>query len=253
MARYPSSGYRYVIGPGGVSPAVKLLLIANIAAFVLTELVPAWLSIEIKQLFGLTPRDVLTGYLWQPVTYMFLHADLFHILFNMLSLWMLGVDLERMWGTPFFVRYYAVTGVGAALTVTAVSLLPLEASLRSYEAVTIGASGAIFGLLLAYGLYYPNRPFYFMFLFEVPAKYFVMILGAVALYWSIQQQSGVSHTAHLGGLVVGYLYLRGGRLSKLNLLAELKYRYLRWKITRMRKKFDVYSGGRSDDWDRKIH
>jgi membrane associated rhomboid family serine protease len=92
-----------------------------------------------------------------------------------------------------------------------------------------------------------------MFLFEVPAKYFVMILGAVALYWSLQQQSGVSHTAHLGGLVVGYLYLRGGRLSKLNLLAELKYRYLRWKIGRMRKKFDVYSGGRSDDWDRKIH
>jgi membrane associated rhomboid family serine protease len=253
MARYPAPGYRYVIGPGGVSPAVKVLLIANIALFVVTELVPAWLGIEIKQLFGLTPRDVLSGYLWQPGTYMFLHADLFHILFNMLSLWMLGVDLERTWGTPFFVRYYAVTGIGAALTVIASALLPMEAAARTYQAVTIGASGAIFGLLLAYALYFPNRPFYFMFLFEVPAKYFVMILGAVALYWSIQQQGGVSHAAHLGGLIVGYLYLRGRRLSRFNPLAELKYRYLRWKIARMRKKFDVYSGGRSDDWDRRIH
>jgi membrane associated rhomboid family serine protease len=253
MARYPAPGYRYVLGPGGVSPAVKLLLIANIAMFVVTELVPAWLSIEIKQLFGLTPRDVLTGYLWQPATYMFLHADLFHILFNMLSLWMLGVDLERTWGTPFFVRYYAVTGIGAALTVIISALLPMEAAVRTYQAVTIGASGAIFGLLLAYALYFPNRPFYFMFLFEVPAKYFVMILGAVALYWSIQQQGGVSHAAHLGGLIVGLLYLRGRRLSRFNPLAELKYRYLRWKIARMRKKFDVYSGGRSDDWDRRIH
>jgi membrane associated rhomboid family serine protease len=253
MARYPAPGYRYVIGPGGVSPAVKLLLIANIALFVVTELVPAWLSIEIKQVFGLTPRDVLTGYLWQPITYMFLHADLFHILFNMLSLWMLGVDLERTWGTPFFVRYYAVTGIGAALTVIVSALLPIDAAARTYQAVTIGASGAIFGLLLAYALYFPNRPFYFMFLFEVPAKYFVMILGAVALYWSIQQQGGVSHAAHLGGLIVGYLYLRGRRLSRFNPLAELKYRYLRWKIARMRKKFDVYSGGRSDDWDRRIH
>lgn len=253
MARYPSSGYRYVIGPGGVSPAIKVLLILNVAAFVVTELVPVGVSIEIKQFFGLTPRDVVSGYLWQPITYMFLHADLFHILFNMLSLWMLGVDLERMWGTPFFVRYYAITGIGAGLTVIVVSLLPLDASVRTYQAVTIGASGAIFGLFLAYALYFPNRPFYFMFLFEVPAKYFVMILGAVSLYWSIQQQGGVSHTAHLGGFVIGYLYLRGGRLSKFNPLAELKYRYLRWKIARMRKKFDVYSGGRSDDRDERIH
>ena len=81
-----------------------------------------------------------------------------------------------------------------------------------------------------------------------------MIVGAVAFYSSLSNQpGGVSHAAHLGGLVVGYLYLRWPRLLRLNPLAELKYRYLRWKITRMRKKFDVVSGGRSDDWDRRIH
>ena len=254
MARHSSSGYRYVLGPGGVSPAVKLLLIANIAAFVVTELVPLWLSIEIKQLLGLTPRDVMSGYLWQPATYMFLHADLFHILFNMLSLWMLGVDLERTWGTPFFVRYYAVTGIGAALITIGVSLLPLPLSDRIFQSVTIGASGAIYGLLLAYGLSFPNRPIYLYFLFQIPAKYFVMIVGAIAFFSSVSNQpGGISHAAHLGGLVVGYFYLSGGRRLRWNPFAEIKYRYLRWKIARMRKKFDVVSGGRSDDWDRRIH
>ena len=250
MARYPSSGYRIAIGPGGMSPAVRALLIANTAMFVASYFVH-----DLNLWLGLMPEDVVTrGRIWQPFTYMFLHADPFHILFNMLGLWMFGVELERMWGTPFFVRYYAVTGVGAALITVAMSLLPLPWSPRIYQSVTIGASGAIYGLLLAYGLSFPNRPIYLYFLFQIPAKYFVMIVGAIAFFSSVSNQpGGISHAAHLGGLLVGYCYLRGRRLLRWNPIAELKYRYLRWKIGRMRKKFDVVSGGRSDDWDRRIH
>ena len=250
MARYPSSGVTYAIGPGGISPAVKLLLIANVAMFVATLLVP-----EIKLYLGLMPDAVLgSGYVWQLATYAFLHADVFHILFNMLALWMFGVELERVWGTRFFVKYYAITAVGAGLVTLAVSLLPVSFGPRMYYSLTIGASGAIYGLLLAYGLSFPNRPIYLYFLFRIPAKYFVMIIGAVAFLSSISNQpGGISHAAHLGGLGVGYFYLKGRRLLRINPLAELKYRYLRWRINRMRRRFAVYSGGRRDDWDRRVH
>lgn len=255
MARYPSSGYRIAIGPGGISPAIKALLIANIAMFVLTSLVPDAVHLDINLWFGLKPDAVLTqGRIWQPLTYLFLHADVMHILFNMLGLWMFGVDLERMWGTPLFVRYYFIVGIGAGIMIIALSLLPLASTAQSYSVVTIGASGAIFGLLLAYGLSFPNRLIYLYFLFQIPAKYFVMIVGAVLFFQSVSSQGGgISHVAHLGGLVVGYFYLSGRRMLKWNPIAEIKYRYLRWKIARMRKKFDVVSGGRSDDWDKRIH
>ena len=255
MARYPSSGYRIAVGPGGMSPAVKALLIANTAMFVVTSVVPSTVAGDIARWFGLLPEAVVTqGRIWQPFTYMFLHADVFHVLFNMLGLWMFGVELERMWGTAFFVRYYLVTGIGAALITIGVSLLPVPWAYHMYASVTIGASGAIYGLLLAYGLSFPNRPIYLYFLFQVPAKYFVMIVGAVAFFSSVSNQpGGISHAAHLGGLLVGYCYLRGRSILRWNPVAEVKYRYLRWKIQRMRKKFDVVSGGRSDDWDRRIH
>jgi len=250
MRRYPTSGLSYSIGPGPLSPAVKILIIANAAMFVATALVPS-----LSLLFGLRPEAVVsTGFVWQPVTYMFLHAGVFHLLFNMLALWMFGVELERMWGTPFFVRYYAVTGVGAGLVTLAVALLPFDFAAHTYYAVTVGASGAIYGLLLAYGLYFPHRPIYLYFLFQIPARVFVMIIGAVAFLSSISAQgNGLAHAAHLGGLVIGYLYLKGKRVGRINPMAELKYRYLKWKIGRMRKRFDVYPGGRSDDRDQRVH
>jgi membrane associated rhomboid family serine protease len=250
MARYPASNVTYSIGPGGLSPAVKVLLIANVAMFIATILVP-----EIKFYLGLRPRDVVTSFaIWQLATYAFLHADVFHILFNMLALWMFGVELERTWGTRFFAKYYAITGIGAGLVTVAVSLLPMDFAPRMFQSLTIGASGAVYGLLLAYGLSFPNRPIYLYFLFQIPAKYFVMIVGAVAFLSSISNpQGGIAHAAHLGGLGVGYFYLKGRRVLRVNPVAEVKYRYLRWKINRMRKRFDVVSGGRTDDWDRRIH
>lgn len=249
MPRYPSQ-VSYSFGPGGITPAVKAIIIANVAMFIATVFAP-----EMMVPLALTPQDVVTrGAIWQPVTYLFLHAGVFHILFNMLALWMFGVDLERMWGTNFFVKYYAITGIGAGLVTVAVSLLPFQFALPMYASPTVGASGAVYGLLLAYGLYFPDRPIYLYFIFMIPARWFVIIVGAIAFISSFSGSgSNVAHFAHLGGLVIGYLYLRGRRLARFNLIAELKYRYIKWKIARMRRRFDVHPGGRSDDWDRRIH
>ncbi|HEU4786779.1 MAG TPA: rhomboid family intramembrane serine protease, partial [Gemmatimonadaceae bacterium] len=147
--------------------------------------------------------------------------------------------------------------VGAALVTILVGFLPFAFAGHVYEGVTIGASGALYGLLFAYAYYYPDRPILVMFVVPIAAKYFVMIFGAIALYLSVQGQGGVANVAHLGGMAVGYLYLRTGGRSYLGkgrggLMAELKYRWVKWKMNRLRRKFDVYSGGRGP-WDSTIH
>jgi membrane associated rhomboid family serine protease len=251
MRRYPYSSPHvsaYSFGPGPLSTAMKALIAANVVMFIVTSLpgggsVMAWL--------GLRPHDALEQLrIWQPATYLFMHAGLLHLLFNMLTLWMFGTELERMWGTRYFLKFYFVCGVGAGLLTVVFALLPLQVSDQLYLSLVVGASGAIYGLLLAYGLYFPNRPILMFMLFPVPAKYFVMIIGAIAFYASLGGSSGVASATHLGGLVIGYLYLKGARIDP---LSELKYRYLKWKINRVRRKFDVYSGGRANDWDRRVH
>ena len=243
---FQRASYRF--GPGNLSSTIKTLIWANVTAFILTTLAPS-----LAIFFGLSPVAVLEHlWIWQPVTYMFLHGSLFHILFNMLALWMFGTELERLWGTKFFVKYYFITGIGAAATTLVGALLPFEFASQMYYSITIGASGAVYGLLLAYALYYPNRPIYMYLLFPIPAKYFVMIIGGIAFLSSINDtQSGVAHVTHLGGLIIGYLYLNQGRSGGLS--GELKYHYLKWKIDRMKKKFDVHQGGQGGKWDKHIH
>ena len=247
MSRYGrASTMTYSFGPGPITPAVKAIIWANIAIFVVTLFAG-----EIITYLGLRPRDVLErGWIWQPATYMFLHADALHILFNMLGVWMFGVELERMWGTRFFARFYAVCGIGAGFTAIAASLLPVQALQMTYGVVTIGASGALYGLLMAFAIYFPHRPILMFMLFPVPARYFVMIMGGLAFL--ITPGSRVSNAAHIGGLLFGYLYLRSRSGGGGGLTAELKYRYLKWKMNRLRRKFDVYAGGKSD-WDRNVH
>ena len=237
----------FSFGPGPVSPAIKAIILANVGMFVAQFVFPATTTY-----LRLQPREVLDRFwVWELATYMFLHAGPFHILFNMLALWMFGTELERVWGTRYFLKFYFVTGIGAAILTVLFSLLPFSfASALQYSRI-VGASGAIYGLLLAYALYFPDRPIYMYLVFPVPAKIFVLIMGALAFYASLSESGGgVASATHLGGLVVGYLYLKGARAHP---LSELKYRYLRWKINRVRKKFDVYSGGRADDWDRHVH
>jgi membrane associated rhomboid family serine protease len=254
MARYPKySNVGYSFGSGRLSPAIKILIIINVAAFLLSAIVPA-----IILRLGLVPAAVFGELaVWQPVTYMFLHGGIGHLLINMLSLWMFGTELERTWGTRFFTKYYFVTGVGAAAVTLLWSISPLPFAQQMYYTATIGASGAIYGVLLAYGLYFPHRPIYLYFVFPIPARYFVMIIGAITFFSSIGNAgSGIAHTAHLGGLAVGYVYLKGLRFRPLD---EIKYRWLRWKMNRARSKFGVYSGGRDDDdnwksdWKKHIH
>jgi membrane associated rhomboid family serine protease len=238
--------FSYSFGPGPLTPAVKILLAVNVGVFVLTFFAPI-----IRTTFGLRPQDVFEHLAaWQLVTYMFVHGGLGHILFNMLALWMIGVELERLWGTKYFTKFYFAAGLGAGATQLLLGILPFDFANAFYYPMTVGASGAIYGLLVAYALYYPNRPIMMYFLFPVPAKYFVMIIGGISLLLSFGGGGGVAHTAHLGGLVTGYLYLKRPRI---NLLSEIQYRFLKWRINRMRRKFDVYSGGRREDVDRRVH
>lgn len=239
------SNVPYAFG-GPLTPAVKAIMIANVAVFVLTFFAPV-----LRLQLGLRPADLFGQFaVWQLVTYMFVHAGVSHIFFNMLTLYFVGVELERVWGTKYFTKFYFASGIGAGLTQVLLGILPFQFANQFYFPSTVGASGAIYGLLMAFALYFPTRTFLVFFVFPVQARYFVMILGAMALLFSLGGDAGVAHTAHLGGLASGYLYLKGKRL---NLVSEIQYRYLKWRINRMRKKFDVYSGGRRDDYDRRVH
>ena len=238
--RRPSIGF----GPGGrVPPAIKWLLISNSAIFVVyglaekLEITPlVWLFHDV---LSLRPDWVVKGaILWQPVTYLFLHSPygFSHILFNMLGLWMFGSDLERDWGTRRFVNFYLFCGIGAGLCDVAARFLwghPFELQIP-----TIGASGAIYGVLLAYGLLYPNRTILLWFFLPIPARVFVLVLGAMA-FWSTFGASGseISHVAHLGGMAFGYFYLRY-QPDFLNI--DWVGGYRRWQRRRAQRRFEVY-------------
>ncbi len=204
-SRYPAGPANVSFGPGPMTQAVQILVIANIVMFVATmaagPLLIDWL--------GLSPQDVLTkGRVWQLATYLFLHADVFHILFNMLAVWMFGVDLERRWGTRAFVNYYAVTGIGAGICTLLVALLPFGR--ETYLATTIGASGAVYGLLMAWAIVFPHRTVLFLGVFPLTARVFVLIMGAISFSQALNQGGGttVAHVAHLGGMLAGYWYLK---------------------------------------------
>lgn len=211
--------------------AVKNLIIANGIVF-LFQLIG--LNQLIVQLFGLTPYAVTHRLaVWQPVTYMFVHGGFFHILFNMFILWMFGTELESMWGERGFLKYYLICGLGAAF-------LSLLTSWNS-PIPTIGASGAIYGVLLAFGLTFPDRPIYLYFFIPIKAKYLVAIFALVELLYTVSgSPNGIANAAHLGGMVAGFLYLKSD------------WRPGAWIRRWRRRSFRVVSGekGRSGRSDR---
>jgi len=192
----------YMFG-GPVTPTVKALIAVNVGVFLLQIISHLLGSHFIDLYFGLVPIRVTREHmLWQFVTYMFLHGGVFHIFFNMLTLFMFGNELERYWGTHRFLTYYFITGIGAGFCSWLVAM-------NSWS-IVIGASGAIYGLLLAYGITYPNRVVYLNFLLPLKVKWLVLIMGAMAFLSSISgSEPGVASIAHLGGMVVGYLFLKG--------------------------------------------
>ncbi len=227
-------------------PGVKWLLIVNTAIFVAHFLSAQAGMSGLFDWAGLVPAHVTHGRIWELFTYMFLHSlgSFWHILINMLMLYMFGADLERTWGTERFLQYYTICGVGAGICVVIGNYLfgnPL-----SY---TIGASGAIYGLLMAFGMLYPDRQILFSFLFPIPAKYFVMILGGIAFLSTFGSSGGgVSHVAHLGGMLFGYAYLKTARKrGNVRILGAVDDWYRNYKINRAKKKFDVYLRRHRDD------
>jgi len=173
---------------------IKNLMIIMGAVFLLQMFVSRWFEYYL----GLVPILVWREYfLWQLFTYIFLHGDLFHILFNLFSLWMFGGELENYWGSKKFLFYFFLCGIGAGIFTVLFSSYPV-----------IGASGAIYGILLAYGWLFPNRPILIYFLFPIPAKYMVIIFGFLELYASRSGAGGgIAHLTHLGGLVFGFFYM----------------------------------------------
>lgn len=180
------------------TPAVKYLIIINTVIFVVQELAGFRPFLEV----GLVPRAIWhDGKLWQLVTYMFFHGGIWHLVFNMLALWMFGSMMERTWGTRRFLQYYFLTGVGAGLSTfvfTINSMIP-----------TIGASGAIYGLLVAYAVTFPEHTIYLYFFIPIKAKYFAILFGAIEFMASIAYSGDkIGHVAHLGGMLVGLVYLK---------------------------------------------
>ena len=199
--QYTSPGFRKGFSrPTFTIPSgVKLLVIINIVVFVLTAL-SGQRSILFSS-FGLVPSNVWSNFkVWQLFTYLFVHGGFLHIFFNMFVLWMFGKDLEMQWGKNEFLLFYFTCGIGAGL-------MTVLFSVNSIVPI-VGASGAIYGLLVAYGFTYPNRMVYLYGLFPLKVKYMVLGLGVIAFFASLSaNQSNVSHITHLSGMIIGVLYI----------------------------------------------
>lgn len=210
MAAYPRMGGlgRFSLFP----PVIKSLIIINVIVFIIDKLFFSIYHIGSYSLediwityFYLQP--IGSGfYVWQLLTYQFIHGNIWHIFFNLLALWMFGAELESLWGSRKFILYYLLCGIGAGLTQLYI------APLISGTGPTIGASGAIYGVLLAFGLTFPDRPiFMFPFFIPIPAKFFVIIYAVLELLMGFSSSGGgVAHFAHLGGAATGFLLFKFG-------------------------------------------
>jgi membrane associated rhomboid family serine protease len=219
---------------------VKRLIIANVAIwFVLVLIVQNFMlsSPLIFDWFGFIPFKFYTDFwLWQPITYMFLHSpNVFHVLFNMLLLWWLGAELENHWGRKYFLFYYLACGIGASL-IYLISVLVyyfVTGDMNPLQAPVVGASGAIFGLILAYGVIFGERTVFFLMVFPMKARHFVMIIAGVELMNLLSQgfSSQVANMAHLGGIIMGFLLLRvGPRIRELFLRRQTHARGRKLKL-----------------------
>jgi membrane associated rhomboid family serine protease len=223
---------------GSWTPAVRALIIACVVGFLLQIFDRLSGAPSLADKFGLVPAEVTEKYyLWQLVTYIFLHGGFFHILFNMFGLYMFGSELEQLWGTREFTKFFFLCGIGGAIASVIVSP-------HAFVSI-IGASGAIFGLLVAYGVLFPNRLIYLYMIIPIKAKWFVIIYGAINFFSALSvSNTGVAYVTHLGGMLVGFVYLKGSRF-----FFDFRGRYDRWQRNRLRRKFEVYYNERRRDED----
>lgn len=200
----PSSGIS--IGPGYLSPVIKILLLVTTGIYFVQLLVP-----QVTGYFAFTPIVFQEGfplYIYQVVSYMFLHGGFFHLLFNMLALWMFGTEIEYTWGSKPFLRFYFLGGIcGALLTLIVYAVTGGSAILGASGGPVVGASGAIYALLIAYWLMFPDRLLYLFFFFPLPVKFAVPIMMLIG-FFAGGANSGTAHMAHLGGALFGLAYLK---------------------------------------------
>jgi len=233
--------------------AVKWLILINAGMYLLITILqliePELGNALFYGLLPLIPTMVLHGWIWQLGTYSFLHSGIFHLLFNMLALWMFGAQFESDWGTKRFLEFYFFCVVGAALTTVAVAYTGLGGV--TPRTITVGASGGIYGILMAFGMIYGEREIMlFPIPFSIKAKYFVMGIAFIALASAISAAApgkgeAIAYFAHLGGLLFGFIYVKFLPKQGLAFGASEQYfgirnSYYRWKRRRAARKFEVY-------------
>jgi len=216
-------------------PAVKAILILTTLVFLWQQVLfvfggfGRWQTFNI--LFGASPRTVFKELMiWQLVTYIFLHGGFIHFLFNMLIFYFFAPRLETTWGAKGFLKFFFTVGIGAGLFHVFISLL-----LGQLETTIIGASGAIFGILLAYALYWPNDIVYVYFILPMRVKTLVIILGGIELLATVSgAETKIAHLTHLGGLLIAFLYLQGGPLYRRVRYGKPRY----YRMDEPRRPFD---------------
>ena len=224
--QFQSDPGQFSYKPALFTDAIKILVSVNFGIFLLQTM--ARTEGLFFPLFGLVPKMVWSEFmLWQPFTYLFFHGGVWHVLINMFVLWMFGSELERLWGKERFLKFYFVTGVGAGL-------VTMLFGLNSMTPI-VGASGAVYGILLAYGLTYPNRTVYLYGIIPIKSLWFVIGIGIIAFMSSFDNVSQISHLTHLSGMVIGYLMLK--RPIRLHdLWFSIRKRTLEYKIQQEEKK-----------------
>jgi len=195
---------------GPLTPTVKKLMIINGGIFLLQQFTGLVKPNMLEYFFGLHHLGLFHEFkLWQVFTYMFLHGGWLHIIFNLIALWMFAGELEQVWGSKKFLRYYLYSGIGAGIFIALMNYFVFI----NYQInpVTIGASGAIYAILLAYGLTWPNREVLLYFLFPVKMKYLVIVFGLIEFFGTLSSAAGtggnISHVGHLGGLISGFIFI----------------------------------------------
>ena len=224
--QFQSDPGQFSYKPALFTDAIKILVSVNFGIFLLQTV--ARTEGLFFPLFGLVPKMVWSEFMiWQPFTYLFFHGGIWHLLINMFVLWMFGSELERLWGKEHFLKFYFVTGVGAGL-------VTMIFGLNSMTPI-VGASGAVYGVLLAYGLTYPNRTVYLYGIIPIKSLWFVIGIGVIAFMSSFDNVSQISHLTHLSGMMIGYLMLK--RPVRFNdLWFTIRKRTLEYKIKHEEKK-----------------
>ena len=204
--------YRLQFNPGEVAykpqlftDAIKILVSVNFGIYILQSV--SGKEDVFFRLFGLVPSTFISDLmLWQPFTYLFFHAPFYssvgisHILLNMLGLWVFGRELEQAWGKTKFLRYYFTTGIGSGLITYFFQI--------GSDNPVIGASGAVYGILLAYGISYPNRMLYIWGLIPVRSMWLVIVMGSIAFFGLLGNADGISHVTHISGMLIGYVLIK---------------------------------------------